>query len=380
MAVSTTIKEADKKKNNIKYEIIGYAEISVEDIEPNPHNPRPKFHTGDDDPNLVALGEAIKTQGQHHPGLVYEQVGHWSLPDRPGHYILLQGERRWRSCGIAGVGTYRAFIAKTPVSEAEEWDWLGIEEAFKLEWQPFFLLRYAYNLAKKHDVPVTHPEMAVKTGLGSKDLKIAEKLFALEPEIQAAVAEYEEFMYHQLSSGVRKKGTRLTGSGLRTKEFPVQKAALVWDIFEALRTNCTMMVRELSDLELQRLIASRATKNGSTLRDLEAFLGSVRAVGKNPPPGLLTQIADLIHNPERTIRQINENTGVTEYGKVQTFLSKAPRFRAQLDQLIRNVDQCGNDPTTLAAIESECMRLFSSAVQLEKTIREKREKLQRKAR
>ncbi|HJS83767.1 MAG TPA: ParB N-terminal domain-containing protein [Nitrososphaera sp.] len=353
--------------DGVKFQIVGYEEISITNIEPHPNNPRPKFHTTDDDPHIRQLGESIKTQGQHHPALVYE------LKDKPGYYRLLQGERRWRACRAVGVDKLRCFIAKTPDSESEELGWLGIEEAFKLDWQPFFVLKYAWDLSAKLDVPVTHSEMTALTGLAPKDLRMADKVFRLEPEIQALCAEYEEYMYEQYSNGHRRKGTRLTGSGVRTQEFPVQKAALVWDIFEALRINCRLMVKETDDLELQRLIAARATRNGATVRDLELFHASVRAAGKEPPSGLLTEIADLLRNPTRSFRDVNRATGRTEIGKLTEFIKKSEALRKLAEFMVRNIEQCGTDAASLAEVEHAALLLARDANELERAFRQRRE-------
>lgn len=376
MATATKVATAAKKKaaptQQIKYEIRHYAELSVDSIVPNPHNPRPAFHTQDNDPKLIELGNAIKQQGQHHPGVVYEQVGHHSLPDKPGHYVLLQGERRWRGCKLTGVESYRAFVVKTPTSEAEEWDWLGIEEMFKQEWQPFFLLRYAHELAQKHGVQVTHPEMAAKTGIAPKDLRMAQAIFSLEPAIQGLCAEYEQLMYEQLVSGQRRQRARLTGSGVRTQEFPVQKAALVWEVFEALRTNVPLMVKEYTDLELQHLIAMRATASGTTVKDLQSLIGAIKQGGKNPPPGLLTQLADMLRNPSRTIKDITRATGTTEIAKMAKFMQSSERIRKEIAFLIRHIEQCGSDADTLGALAHEALRLSRDAIDLERAFEGRR--------
>jgi hypothetical protein len=59
--------------------------------------------------------------------LVYELVGHWSAEDQPGTYVLLQGERRYRSSLMVGNGILKANVARVPASLSEELELLGIE-------------------------------------------------------------------------------------------------------------------------------------------------------------------------------------------------------------------------------------------------------------
>jgi ParB/RepB/Spo0J family partition protein len=50
------------------------------------------------------LARSIGAVGQKIPGLVRPKPGH------PGKFILVDGERRWRACGMAGVSKYKAII------------------------------------------------------------------------------------------------------------------------------------------------------------------------------------------------------------------------------------------------------------------------------
>lgn len=352
-----------------RFNIRGYAEIPVEDIEAHPLNPRPTFHLSDDDPGLKALGESLKVDGQHRPAVVYELVGHYDpeVPDQPGKYRLYQGERRWRSARIAEVENLRCFIVDAPKSEAEEWEWLGVEEAFKQDWQPFFVLKYCNNLAEQHSVPVYSSEISAKTGVPMSDLKIAEKLFKLEEPIQFFAAEYEELMYDQLVKGKRKRGTRLSGTGVRSKEFPVNKAAMVYDIFEAMREHTPLLVKKYSDLELQQLIAQKATQ-GATLEELQKLHGQIKQLGKNPPPGLLTEISELLENDNRTIRGVLKNAGVEESGKLNQFMQRSVKVRKLCASITEVIDNVGNDPDDLRDVQVEALALFRDASELERAV------------
>lgn len=350
-----------------RFNILGYAEIDPENIQRHPKNPRPAFHLSDDDPGLKALGDSIKVDGQHRPAVVYELVGHYEDEDQPGVYRLYQGERRWRACKIAGVEKLRCFVVATPKNLAEEMDWLGVEEAFKQDWQPFFVLKYCHDLAQEHGVPVHSAEISAKTGVSMSDLKIAEKMFKLEPAIQYYAAEYEELMYEQLVKGKRKRGSRLSGAGVRSKEFPVTKAAAVYDIFAALREHCSILVKEYSDLELQQMIAQKATR-GATLDDLQKLHGQIRQLGKNPPPGLLTEIDELLKNEDRAIKPFLRNTGVEESGKLNKFMQRSRNTRRIAAELVDVMEQVGSDPDDLEEVRTEALELIRDVSEVERQI------------
>lgn len=355
----------------MRYEIKGYEEILTGRISPHPRNPRPTFHLADDDPHLLALSDSIKVEGQNNPAMLYEQVGHYSLPDKPGHYVLLQGERRWRACKIADVPRLRSLIVATPTNEAEEYEWLGIEEAFKLDWQPFFLLRFAADLARKNNVEVFSPEIAAKTGLSMKQLKIADAVFSLEPPIQAMVAEYEELAYEQAIKPGSKKRSKLAGSGVNTAEFPVAKAALVWEIFAELRRHCKIsLVKDKSDLELQRVIAQRATRRNTSIKDLQEFLVCAREIGKGGQGRAQTKhlhaVTDLLDNPSRNLRDINRRVGTNDLTKLLIFKDRSVALRKQIESLLNVLPTLTG--VDLEEYEVEALRLCNAATRLEQRI------------
>lgn len=359
-----------------RYNIIGYAEIPITDIEVHDFNPRPNFMLDVDDPEIVAMGESIAVDGQHNPALVYEKIDNYRGEDEPGKFRLYQGERRYRACRVAGVETLRCLIAAPPQSEAEEWDWLGSEEAFKRDWGAFFKFQYAVKLADAHNIPVFSQEVSSKTGIPMGDLKTAEKVFSLEPAIQAIVAEYEQLMYDQLVKGERPKGSRLVGSGVRSAEFPVTKAAAVYDLFAALRENTPALVKKYDDLELQRILASKATEKGATLDELQKLHGQIKQLGgANPPPGLLKEISDLLTNDERTIGQTIKNAGVEQAEKLNRFASRSPRLRKLMESMIVDVDQLSNDTEHIDEINNEVLSLIRVASELERALSAKQKSL-----
>ncbi|UCH93207.1 MAG: ParB/RepB/Spo0J family partition protein [Candidatus Aminicenantes bacterium] len=62
----------------------GYLEIDIDDIYPNPHQPRKKFSTD----KIKELADSLKEEGMIQPVVVYKE---------DEKYYLMVGERRWRA-------------------------------------------------------------------------------------------------------------------------------------------------------------------------------------------------------------------------------------------------------------------------------------------
>ncbi len=73
-------------------------EIPVDEIHPNPDQPRKRF----DEQALVSLAESIRERGVLQPIIVY--------PNATGGYQLVAGERRWRAAQLAGRASIPALI------------------------------------------------------------------------------------------------------------------------------------------------------------------------------------------------------------------------------------------------------------------------------
>lgn len=342
----------------VRYEILGYDEIPVDRIFPNPDNPRPNFHFSDDDPELIALGDSIKSSGQHRPAIVYEMVGGWrpECQDNQGHYMLLQGESRWRACTLAKVDVLRCLIVRTPKDKTSELEWLGVEEAFKREWQPFFVMRFAHRLANELNIEITNQKITARTGLTTKDLKLAEKIFKLEPEIQAILVEYEEILYKQRQNRMT-KGRISGGSGIRSKEFTTSKAGHVWDIFQVLREKHAFVVKEYDDLELQRRIASKATKGSATDKEMQALLSALNEPNVNER--IPTEIANLLANEEQKIKDTVRTVGHRNAIKHRKLIRSLDALRTPVRAIHDSIDQVGTDLDQLETDKNVILRLIN---------------------
>jgi ParB family chromosome partitioning protein len=77
-------------------------EIALDEISPNPYQPRTVFGDGD----LKELAGSIRRQGVLQPVTVRRRDG-------AGGYELIAGERRWRAARMAGLATIPALVRET---------------------------------------------------------------------------------------------------------------------------------------------------------------------------------------------------------------------------------------------------------------------------
>jgi len=364
---------AAKQKNidTQQFAIMGYDEIPVEDIEFHPKNPRPKFHLGATNADLQSLATSMRVNGQHRPAVVYELRDHYDpeVEDQPGKYRLYQGERRLRAARIGGLKTLRCSIVSTPKNFAEELEWLGNEESHKQEWSDYFHLRYCSYLAEELGVDVYSTEISSKTGVKMADLEIAKNIFQLKPEIQYFIAEHEQMKYDEMITGKRRSRSRVASTGVRSQEFSVAKASMVWEIFDSLRKNMPATVRKYSDSELQRLIAVKATQN-TTVTDLKKLLGSIKQVGKNTTAStkLLAEIQELLEDDSRRVRDTIKAAGREEIQLLNEFMQRSPRLIKLATNVVENIDQVGSDPDDLNEVHTELLSLLNNLNTMERAL------------
>ena len=92
----------------IPHSTVGLREIAVDQIRPNPWQPRTYF----DEQELGELAQSIREHGVLQPVLVSQQ------PD--GLFQLITGERRWRAVQLAGLPTVPAMVKEaTPQASLE---------------------------------------------------------------------------------------------------------------------------------------------------------------------------------------------------------------------------------------------------------------------
>ena len=97
-----------QKVEQVREEVRGISEISVDDIEVNPEQPRVNF----DDDTLSELSKSIKEHGIIQP-ITVRQVD-------DGRYQIISGERRFRASKLAGLKRIPAYIRTSNDNEMLE--------------------------------------------------------------------------------------------------------------------------------------------------------------------------------------------------------------------------------------------------------------------
>lgn len=155
-------------------------EIRIEDIKPNPHQPRRTF----DEETLSELASSIKELGVVQP-LSVRDMG-------DGTYQIIAGERRWRAAGIAGLATVPAYVRSASDSEVTE---MALIENIQREDLNAIEVALAFrNLIDTYNL--TQERLSER--LGKKRATIANhlRLLKLPAEIQLGLRDHKLEMGH----------------------------------------------------------------------------------------------------------------------------------------------------------------------------------------
>lgn len=154
-----------------------YADIAVEQIVPNPRQPRAVFDADD----MAELVHSIKEIGLLQPIVVRSAGQNAAGTDQ---YELIMGERRWRAHKEAGLGTIGAIVRET-----EDGDLLRdalLENLHRSELNP--LEEAAAYQALLEDFGCTHDELADRIGRSRPQISNTLRLLRLTPAVQRRVA------------------------------------------------------------------------------------------------------------------------------------------------------------------------------------------------
>jgi ParB family chromosome partitioning protein len=154
-------------------------DLTVSQIEPNPHQPRGHF----DEEALVSLTDSIRELGVLQPVLVRPVGG-----DR---YELIAGERRWRAAKRAGLQTVPAVVRK--LDDTASLEQALVENLHREDLHPMEEAAAYQQLIE--DFELSHDEVAKRVGKSRSAVSNMLRLFQLPPSIQKLVAE------RQLSAG-----------------------------------------------------------------------------------------------------------------------------------------------------------------------------------
>jgi ParB family chromosome partitioning protein len=150
----------------------GFAEIPVDQLRPNPQQPRSRF----DEEALEELAASIKTHGVLQPLLVSEDPRHG--------YLLITGERRWRAARLAGLATVPAVIRER-IEEEQQLELALVENLQRRDLTPLEESRAFEQL--RVGLGLSQQEIADRVGMDRSTVANSLRLLKLPPEVQEMV-------------------------------------------------------------------------------------------------------------------------------------------------------------------------------------------------
>ena len=158
----------------------GINRIAIDQIEPNPKQPRRDF----DEQALKELSDSIKIHDIIQPLTVSK------LPS--GKYLLIAGERRWRAAGMAGLNDVPAYILQANDQELLE---LALLENLQREDLNAMEVALSYKRMME-ELDYTQEQVAERMGKDRSTVANFIRLLKLPPDIQLAVRSGELSMGH----------------------------------------------------------------------------------------------------------------------------------------------------------------------------------------
>jgi ParB family chromosome partitioning protein len=150
----------------------GFAEIPIDRLRPNPHQPRYHF----DPEALEELAASIRQHGILQPLLVSE--------DSPDRYLLITGERRWRAARLAGLATVPAVIRERVEGE-QQLELALVENLQRRDLTPLEESRAFEQL--RAGLGLSQREIADRVGMDRSTVANSLRLLKLPSEVQEMV-------------------------------------------------------------------------------------------------------------------------------------------------------------------------------------------------
>ena len=198
---------------------VGLAEVAVDQIDPNPFQPRRTFSAE----KLKELADSIRSSGVVQPVL---------LRRADGRYQLIAGERRWRAAREAGLTTVPAVVREIGDRDALE---LALTENLLREDLNQIEAAQGYTLLQqKHGL--SHEEIAERLGLDRSTVTNTLRLLRLPADVQQMIAE-----------GAISAGHARALLGLESETAQLQLAHLI-------------VKQDLSVRQVENLVAARGSK------------------------------------------------------------------------------------------------------------------------
>lgn len=147
-------------------------EIFIENIEPNPFQPRKEF----DEESLNELGQSIQENGIIQP-ITVRQV-------KPDKYQLVSGERRWRASLLVGLNNILAIVKD--YNDRQMMEIALVENIQREDLNPIEEAQ-AYNKMME-EFNMTQADVAKKVGKSRSTIANVVRLLKLAPKIQMYVS------------------------------------------------------------------------------------------------------------------------------------------------------------------------------------------------
>lgn len=151
--------------------------LSVDDVHPDPDQPRKKFS----DESILELSQSIENSGQRLP---------IEVVDDGEKYIILTGERRWRACKLTAAKTVRAILVQDSQSISEKLINQIIENVQREDFETIDLANAYKQLLDDPASGITSMSaLAARVGKSEATIFRVMKVLELAPEIQQLVAD-----------------------------------------------------------------------------------------------------------------------------------------------------------------------------------------------
>ncbi|MCJ7579423.1 MAG: ParB/RepB/Spo0J family partition protein [Candidatus Aminicenantes bacterium] len=156
-----------------------YAELEIEKLRPNPHQPRKTF----DPTTLAELGQSIQETGILQPIVV--------VPDED-HFTIIVGERRWRAAQKIGLRTVPAIIRQ--MTEEQQLEAALVENLQREDLNPLEIATAYQKMTQ--DLHLTQEQVAIKVGKDRASVSNYVRLLKLPQRIQNMLTEDKLSMGH----------------------------------------------------------------------------------------------------------------------------------------------------------------------------------------
>lgn len=164
--------DIQKGKNNDEVEVNNICDIKIDEIRPNPHQPRKEFDEG----SLNELAESIKVHGVFNPITV--------VKDANG-YVLVMGERRLRASKLAHKTTIPAYVVD--YDDKQMMELALLENTQRADLNIIEIGETYQKLIDKHNY--TQDELAKRVGKSRESITNTLRLLRLPSEIQKMVVD-----------------------------------------------------------------------------------------------------------------------------------------------------------------------------------------------